>query len=129
MRSPTILIADDDRHLRESLHEVFADLGCTIEEAGNGYDAIAVLTRMHCDLLLSDVDMPDMTGFQLLSWVNDRSRLQPPPLNHTPKVVLMSARADQRLGLEAQRSGAITLLAKPVTIPTITSLLHRLLEH
>jgi hypothetical protein len=41
----------------------------------------------------------------------------------------MSARADQRLGLEAQRSGAITLLAKPVTIPTITSLLHRLLEH
>ncbi len=129
MRSPTVLIADDDRHLRESLHEIFADLGCTIEEAGTGNDAIAVLTRMRCDLLLSDIDMPDMTGFQLLSWVTDRSRLQPPALNPTPKVVLMSARADQHLGLEAQRSGAITLLAKPVPLPTLTSLYHQLLNN
>ena len=66
MRSGTILIADDDRLVRESLHDLLADLGWTIEEAGNGTDAIAVLSRMRCDLLLSDVDMPDMTGFQLI---------------------------------------------------------------
>ena len=129
MRSPTILIADDDRHLRESLHEVFADLGCTIEEAGNGTDAIAVLSRMRCDLLLSDIDMPDMTGFQLLSWVTDRRREKPATLNAMPQVVLMSARADRHLGIEAQRSGAVTLLAKPVELPTITSLIHQLLDH
>ncbi len=133
MRTPTILIADDDRHLRESLHEFLADLGCDIAEAGNGTDAIAVLSRMRCDLLLSDVDMPDMTGFQLLSWVTDQGLIQTP--NHRPsmlnpsmKIVLMSARADQHLGREAQRAGAITLLAKPVELPAITSLVHTLLE-
>ena len=134
MRTPTILIADDDRRLRESLHEVFADLGCTIAEAGNGTDAMAVLSRMHCDLLLSDIDMPDMTGFQLLYWVNDQSRIQSP--NHRPsmlnpsmKIVLMSARADQHLSREAQRAGAMALLAKPVELPAITLLVNNLLEH
>jgi CheY-like chemotaxis protein len=134
MRTPTILIADDDRHLRESLHEFLADLGCDIAEAGNGLDAIALLTSKRCDLLLSDVDMPDMTGFQLLSWVTDQGRIQSPNrsssmLNPAMKVVLMSARADQHLGREAQRAGAITLLSKPVELPAITSLVHSLLEH
>jgi CheY-like chemotaxis protein len=128
MRSRTILIADDDRLLRESLHEVLADLGCSIEQAGNGTDAMAVLRRMHCDLLLSDIDMPDMTGFQLLSWVTDQERSHNPPLRPTPKVVLMSARADHQLELAAQRGGAVTLIQKPVELPALTSLVHQLLD-
>ncbi len=123
MRHRTILIADDDRLVRESLHDVLADLGWAIEEASNGTDAIAVLRRMHCDLLLSDVDMPDMTGFQLLSWVTEAGNLHV----RTP-VVLMSARADHQLGLAAQRAGAVTLLSKPVEIPEITSLVARILD-
>ncbi len=70
MLHPTILIADDDRRLRESLSEVFNDLGCTTRTAGSGGGAIEVLRQTRCDLLLSDVDMPDMTGFALLSWVS-----------------------------------------------------------
>ncbi len=127
MRSRTILIADDDRLVRESLHDVLADFGWTIEEAGNGTDAIAVLTRMHCDLLLSDVDMPDMTGFQLLSWVTDSPHFSR-DLAARPPVVLMSARADHQLGLAATRAGAVTLLSKPVELPAITSLVHHLLD-
>ena len=123
MRSGTILIADDDRLVRESLHDLLADFGWTIEEAGNGTDAIAVLSRMRCDLLLSDVDMPDMTGFQLLSWVTDPKRL-----SAKLPVVLMSARADDQLGLAAQRAGAVTLLSKPVELPAITTLVHQLLD-
>jgi len=126
MRPRTILIADDDRLVRESLHDVLADFGWTIEEAGNGTDAIAVLSRMRCDLLLSDVDMPDMTGFQLLSWVTDPSHFS--NLATRPPVVLMSARADHQLGLAATRAGAVTLLSKPVELPAITSLVHQLLD-
>lgn len=123
MRSRTILIADDDRLVRESLHDLLADLGWGVEEAGNGSDAMAVLTRLHCDLLLSDVDMPDMTGFQLLSWVATQANLSP-----RPPVVLMSARADRQLSLAAQQAGAVTLLPKPVALPAITSLVSRLLD-
>jgi CheY-like chemotaxis protein len=123
MRTRTILIADDDRLVRESLHDVLADFGWAIEEAGNGTDAIAVLSRMRCDLLLSDVDMPDMTGFQLLSWVTGQTHLTP-----RPPVVLMSARADQQLTQAAQQAGAVTLLSKPVALPAITSLISHLLD-
>ncbi len=125
MRHRTILIADDDRLVRESLYDVLADLGCTIEVAGNGTDAIAVLRRMQCDLLLSDVDMPDMTGFQLLSWVSEETG----HLNRRTPVVLMSARADHQLGLAAQRAGAFTLLSKPVELPAITALVSQILDH
>jgi CheY-like chemotaxis protein len=123
MRTRTILIADDDRLVRESLHDVLADFGWAIEEAGNGTDAIAVLSRMRCDLLLSDVDMPDMTGFQLLSWVTGQAHLTP-----RPPVVLMSARADHQLTQAAQQAGAVTLLSKPVALPAITSLIAHLLD-
>ena len=126
MSSGRILIADDDRLVRESLHDVLADLGCDIAQAGSGTDAIAMLRRMHCDLLLSDVDMPDMTGFQLLSWVTDSTHFN--HLAARPPVVLMSARADHQLGLAATRAGAVTLLSKPVELPAITSLVHHLLD-
>jgi FixJ family two-component response regulator len=67
--------------------------------------------------------MPDMTGFQLLSWVTEAGNLHV----RTP-VVLMSARADHQLGLAAQRPGAVTLLSKPVEIPAITSLVAHILD-
>jgi two-component system response regulator CpxR len=123
MRTRTILIADDDRLVRESLHDLLADYGWAVEEAGNGLDAMTLLSRLRCDLLLSDVDMPDMTGFELLSWVATQTHLDP-----RPPVVLMSARADQRLVQAAQQAGAVTLLPKPVALPAITSLVSQLLD-
>ena len=121
MLSRTILIADDDRLLRESLSEVFLGMGCRTWQAGDGQRAMEILSHDHCDLLLSDVDMPDMTGFQLLDWV----RSHPP----SPTTVLMSARADAHLDSEAQRSGAVAMLQKPFAITALTGLVHQLFPH
>ena len=102
-----ILIADDDRLLRESLCDALSFLGCEARSVGNASEAIEMLgNQVACDLLLSDVDMPDMTGFQLLAWARDHQHGEP--------TVLMSARATADLGREARRLGAVTLLAKPV---------------
>ncbi len=121
MLSHTILIADDDRQLRESLSEVLTGLGCRTWQAEDGQGAIRILSQDRCDLLLSDVDMPDMTGFQLLDWV----RHHPP----APATVLMSARADRQLDAEARVNGAIALLPKPVAIGTLTSLVSSIFTH
>jgi len=64
------------------------------------------------------VDMPDMTGFQLLSWIHQH----PPEM----PVVLMSARADAQLLARAKADGAITLLSKPVRFTELTTLIHHL---
>jgi CheY-like chemotaxis protein len=131
MHPHTILIADDDRLLRESLSEILAGLGCQTCQAGNVGSAIEMLRSRPCDLLLSDVDMPDMSGFELLSWVNEH-----PPFPHSPAaapgwhlpVVLMSARADRELGRAALSAGAMALLPKPVEIGSLSSLVHQLLD-
>ena len=86
---------------------------------GCGSQAIAELSHGRFDLLLSDVDMPDMTGFQLLSWVRSH---QPIP------AVLMSARADEPLRRAARGAGALDLLNKPVEIDSITNLYHSLFD-
>ncbi len=115
----TVLIADDDRLLRESLCDALADLGWDPSAAADGTSAIAALNHRPCDLLLSDVDMPDMTGFQLLEWVN----AHPPQ----PTVrVLMSARANADLDRAARRAGASALLAKPVHILQLNTLVSSL---
>lgn len=113
--SHIVLIADDDRLVRESLGDAFDGFGWQVRVADCGTRAIQVLERDRFDLLVSDVDMPDMTGFQLLSW----ARAHPP----APPVVLMSARADEQLGRVAVAEGAVTLLAKPVEVARVRSVL------
>jgi CheY-like chemotaxis protein len=113
--SHIVLIADDDRLVRESLGDAFDALGWSVRTADCGSSAIRLLERTRHDLLLSDVDMPDMTGFQLLSW----ARAHPP----APPVVLMSARADEHLGRTALAEGAVTLLPKPVEVARVRSVL------
>ncbi|MBN8525569.1 MAG: response regulator [Planctomycetes bacterium] len=118
--SHIVLIADDDRLVRESLGDAFDAFGWEVRVADCGTSAIQVLERGRLDLLVSDIDMPDMTGFQLLSW----TRAHPPAL----PVVLMSARADEQLGRTALAEGAVTLLPKPVPVArlntVITTLFH-----
>ena len=85
-----LIVADDDRLVRETLCDLLEPFGFAARQAADGASAIRELGRGRCDLLLSDVDMPDMTGFQVLDW----ARAHPP----TPATVLMSARADADLG-------------------------------
>lgn len=113
-----ILIADDDRNLRESLCEVLTDIGWQATPAACGSEAIKQLELHAYDLLLSDVDMPDMTGFQLLAWARDH--------HHAEPTVLMSARADQQLNQAALKAGALSLLPKPVHLGELSLLVQRL---
>ena len=118
MTTRHILIAEDDRHLRDSLCEVMSAAGWEPTAADCGTQAIAQLTRTSFDLMLSDVDMPDMTGFELLAWAREH--------HHSEPTVLMSARANRELSQAAARAGAITLLTKPVQITEITGLVTKL---
>lgn len=118
MTPRTVLVADDQALLRESLCDLITDLGLIARPAVNGQDAIGILAHgERCDLVLSDVDMPDLSGFALLGWIRE---------HHPVPAVLMSARADGQLDLAAHRAGALALWPKPVEAGTVTSLLHQL---
>jgi PAS domain S-box-containing protein len=79
----TILVVDDDLGVCYSLRDLLREEGCIVEVATNGLDALKVLARQKVDLVLSDVVMPDLDGYDLYMEVRERYRQTP--------IVLMTA--------------------------------------
>ena len=104
----TILVVDDDAHNRELLQELMQQQGLRVTTAGNGPQALKEFARAHPDLVLLDVQMPGMDGFEVCRQLKGRpdSRLTPVVL-----VTALSAVEDRVRGLEA---GADDFLTKPV---------------
>ena len=68
----TVLIVDDDAGLRRALAMIFADSGFDVCLAADGFSALAQMRHTIPDVLLSDLNMPGMSGFELLSIVRRR---------------------------------------------------------
>jgi CheY-like chemotaxis protein len=67
-----LLIVDDDAVLRNSLSYIFTNLGHNVRSAEDGFSALAAIRQQVPDILLSDLNMPGMSGFELLSVVRRR---------------------------------------------------------
>ncbi len=79
----TVLVVDDDLGVCYSLRDLLREEGCIVEVATNGLDALKILSRQKVDLVLSDVVMPDLDGYDLYMEVRERYRQTP--------IVLMTA--------------------------------------
>lgn len=66
----TILIVDDDQLVRASVEMLLRDAGYSVRAVGDAYAAIDAIKREVPRLLISDLDMPGMSGFELLAMVN-----------------------------------------------------------
>jgi CheY-like chemotaxis protein len=64
-RLDTILVADDDPDLRDLIVTTLADAGYAVLAAADGYDAVRVLADSWVNLLVADIMMPGMDGFEL----------------------------------------------------------------
>lgn len=70
MSSKTILIADDSATMRAMLVAIIEGLGdYQIVEASSGFEALRLLPRGHVDLILTDINMPDINGLELISYL------------------------------------------------------------
>jgi CheY-like chemotaxis protein len=80
----TVLIVDDDRGIRRSLHQVLGDEGFAIAEAGNGQEALARLSQAPLPaVILLDLMMPVMDGYTLSRRLRDE-----PVLSQIPIIVV-----------------------------------------
>lgn len=110
----TILVVEDDAHLREVITEALSDEGYTVYEAIDGQRALERLETMAPDLVLSDVRMPRLTGVEPAERL--KQRRDPIP------IVLMSANANAPLG------GGAMFLAKPFSLDDLVALVARVLD-
>jgi CheY-like chemotaxis protein len=69
--SPSVLVVEDDADSREVMCRILDRAGCTVSTAGNGIEALASLKESRPDLILLDLMMPEMDGFEFLSLVRE----------------------------------------------------------
>jgi DNA-binding NtrC family response regulator len=100
-----LLIVDDEADIREVLRESLASHVDLIFEASNGLEALERLKTNSVHAILSDVNMPKMTGLELLKTLRARG-------DETPFIVLTGF-GEKKMVVEALRLGAFDFLDKP----------------
>ncbi|MBI3685470.1 response regulator [Candidatus Azambacteria bacterium] len=75
-----ILIADDSFSVRHAVRSLLEEMGCDIAEAPNGAQALSVLRHGNFDMLITDLQMPEMDGMALVAAVRADSRLKNIPI-------------------------------------------------
>jgi CheY-like chemotaxis protein len=104
--SHTILVIDDDEDLRMINRSTLEGAGYLVETAGDGIEALLKLGGGSFDLVLSDVDMPNLDGFKLLELVSQKGISTP--------VIFITGRLDAENEVRGLELGAEDYLRKPV---------------
>ncbi len=104
----TILVADDQAANRELLEELLTAQGCKVVAVPDGAAAIAELTRTGVDLVLLDVMMPHLNGFEVCEKIKSN------PETYLIPVVLLTALSAQQDRIEGIKAGADDFLTRPV---------------
>jgi len=118
--SYNILIVDDSRTMRQVIKKALSLSGFRVGEcleAGNGREALEVLSRAWVDLILSDIHMPEMDGFGLLQALREDDNWQDLP------VVMITTEANEQRLQQAMALGARGYIRKPFTPEHIRSFL------
>jgi len=105
----TIFIVDDDRYVLESVTTLLREFGFTVIAFDNGLEAIRRFASEPVDLVLTDINMPGMTGIELLEKIRYLDRETP--------VLLMTAYADLDTAVKAIQKGAFDFIIKPYRPP------------
>lgn len=115
-----LLIADDEKGYREVLRVIFEDQGHTVHTVADGRGALAHLKRSACDVVISDVRMPDMDGIEFLQ----AARGFYPEIG----IVLMTAFGTIDTAREAFKLGADDFIQKPFNNDELKLIVERSLE-
>ncbi len=107
-RPACVLIVDDERHNRELLEVMLAPEGFLLLTAANGEEAIALVARQPPDLILLDVMMPGMNGYQVAAKLKGDSATTQIP------IIMITALDDRDAMMNGLAAGAEDLLTKPV---------------
>ena len=118
-RQPRILVVDDEANIRELLTQEFTEAGYTVVTAANGREAVAEVRRQRPDLVVLDVMMPEMNGFDVAAVLrNDPQTLDIP-------IIILSIVQDRERGF---RLGVDRYLTKPINTDILFREVGALLE-
>jgi len=104
----TILIVDDSAAMRSLLAATLETVGdVTVIQANNGFEALRMLPREQINLVLTDINMPDINGLELLSFIRNN------PLYKELPVIVISTEGSRKDIEKGLALGATAYLVKP----------------
>ncbi len=101
----TLVVADDDRSIRKIVRDRLIAAGHAVEVAEDGRTALALIERVEPDLLLLDLQMPELDGFAVLEALNQRPG--------SPLVIIITAHGSIEAAVRAMKAGAHDFISKP----------------
>ncbi|MEJ6980129.1 response regulator [Pedobacter sp. P351] len=106
-QSRNILLAEDNELSRLITAKILTDEGYNVVLAVDGMDALMELSKQHFDLILTDISMPNITGYQLLEYLKTKNIKIP--------VVFLTSHISEEDEIKGLEQGAVEYLRKPIT--------------
>jgi FixJ family two-component response regulator len=119
-RELLISVVDDDDSFRTALIELLRSLGYGVRGFASAEEFIAGDGEAWCDCIITDIQMPGMSGFDLKRLLAARGSEKP--------VMMITARVETSLDAKVAASGAVCLLRKPFEMDTLLDCLKRALK-
>lgn len=117
-----ILVAEDERDIRELIAFTLRFAGFDVELVGNGADAVDLAATAKPELILMDVRMPRMTGYEACKALKEN------PLTKDIPVVFLSAKGQESEIQEGLEVGALDYILKPFAPDELTSQVRQILQ-
>lgn len=115
-----VLIVEDAPALAETYAEYLKKENCSVEISGTGKEALAAISTLPPDVLVLDVNLPDMNGIDLLREVRNRQL--------PTEVLIVTGQASVRLAVESMKEGALDFLTKPFSADRLRVTVRNALE-
>lgn len=112
---PLVLIVEDDQRMAGTIASIVQLLGYSTEIANTSRAAVVSARRVKPEMVLCDLNLPDVDGFELIRFFKQDSQIKDMP------VIFISAESDPGIIQEAYNIGAADYLVKPVGIPDLES--------
>jgi signal transduction histidine kinase/CheY-like chemotaxis protein len=112
------LVVDDNESNREIMGRMIYQAGHLCDFVGDGNGALRMLKASEYDLVLLDLHMPEMSGFDVLTNIHDSTEVRTP-------VVILSADSDPEMVQAAKQEGAVAYLTKPVHFRKLLDILEK----
>lgn len=115
-----ILVVDDEENARIGLSKLLEREGFEVESVSNGYEALNYLNQRQVNVIVTDINMPEMNGITFLKELNKNF----PASN----VIMITAYGGVESYIEVMNLGAFEYINKPVKIDELTSILKKIFQ-
>jgi CheY-like chemotaxis protein len=118
-----VLLVDDDLKAREALRLVLESQQLQCIEVGNGSEAIDWLSTQQADLIISDNQMPVLTGLDFIDQIQLREKIP-----HQTPIILLSGHLEEQDKYRARQAGVFAILDKPCNFSQFLSMVQLALD-